>query len=329
MIWVMKKKTPYGGYKYLFGPVPSRRLGCSLGVDVITAKVCSLDCIYCESGATTCATLARREYVPTQALIRELDVYLAQRPSLDFVTFSGAGEPTLHRDIGYILEFMKKKYPDYRVALLTNATLFPDSAVRSELRALDLVIPSLDAADDTVLASINRPTDGVSTSAIIEGLVAFRRESKAHMWLEIFLVPGINDSQEHLEKLRQAALRIAPDRVQLNTLDRPGSEPWLVPADRETLERVSALMQPLPVEIIARNPAPSAGPDPDTEVPGALDERIVGLVRRRPCTLSDLVAGLGANPDAVNDTVRKLQQQRILTAEPRERGVFFRLSATR
>ncbi len=327
MISAMKQDQSSCGYKYLFGPVASRRLGLSLGVDMIPAKVCSLNCVYCESGATTRATLERREYIPTEAIIGELDTYLRDRPPLDVVTFSGAGEPTLHSGIGRVIEFIKKQYPDYRVALLTNATLFPDAAVRAELLALNLVIPSLDAADDAILSVVNRPTAGVSAAAMIEGLVAFRRESKTSMWLEIFIVPGINDAEDHLERLREAALRIAPDRVQLNTLDRPGPEPWVVPADRAALDRIASLLQPLPVEIIARKPASSTA-----MVMGcaeSLNDRIVSLVRRRPCTVADLVAGLGASADVVNETVRKLQQRKVLTAEPRERGVFFRLTTPR
>ncbi len=315
------------GFRYLFGPVVSRRLGRSLGVDMVPAKVCSLNCIYCESGATTLATLERREYIPTEAIIRELEDYLRNRPRIDVITFSGAGEPTLHSGIGKVTEFIKKHDPQYRIALLTNATLLPNAGVRAELRDIDLIIPSLDAADDRVLTRINRPVPGVTAEAMIEGLVAFRNESAAQMWLEIFIVPGMNDSRDHLLRLRDAALRIAPDRVQLNTLDRPGPEPWVVPAEHAALERIRTLLQPLPVEIIARNPAPPSGTESDSV--HELEARIVALVRRRPCTLPDLVAGLGASQTDVRQALHSLQQRDVLIAETRERGVFYRLAPGR
>lgn len=310
--------------RYLFGPVASRRLGLSLGVDLVPAKVCSMNCIYCEAGLTTRATLERAEYIPTAAVLQELAEYLEGRPTLDSITFSGAGEPTLHSGIGRIIAWIKAHYPDYRLTLLTNATLFPDPAVRAELCALDLVVPSLDAADDDILERINRPVAGLTAEAMIAGLSAFRKESVAAMWLEIFIVPGVNDGADHLRRLREAALRIAPDRVQLNTLDRPGPESWVRPAERSLLERIAAFLQPLAVEI-------TVAAAPDAVVSGGpvnaaqLQDRIIDLIRRRPCTAQDLAIGLDVPPESIRCALQVLEQRCLLSRERRQRGIFYRL----
>ena len=136
---------------YLFGPVPSRRLGISLGLDLVPHKTCSLNCIYCESGKTTNLTIERKEYIPTAVLISELTTFLKTKPKLDYITFSGAGEPTLHSDIGTIVTFIKKNYPDYQLALITNGTLFYLSKLRREVKPVDLILPSLDAVSEKTL----------------------------------------------------------------------------------------------------------------------------------------------------------------------------------
>ncbi len=313
--------------KYLFGPVSSRRLGISLGIDLVPAKVCVFDCIYCESGATTHATLERHEAVPTAEVLREVDDFLGGHPELDVISFSGAGEPTLHSGIGRVLSFIKQRYPMYRVALLTNSALFYLPRVRAELRALDIVIPSLDAADDMTMARINRPVEGVSAEAMIAGLAAFRRESAAEMWLEVFLVPGVNDDAGHLERLRRAVKRIAPDRVQLNTLDRPGPEPGVRAADRGMLESLLSQWRPLPVEIIAAHPPARCSPAGSGVSESDLGEKILEMLRRRPCTAADLEAGLGADGTEVSEILRVLHRRGSLIEERGARGVFYRAVA--
>jgi wyosine [tRNA(Phe)-imidazoG37] synthetase (radical SAM superfamily) len=211
-------------YKHLFGPVPSRRLGTSLGVDLVPFKVCSFNCIYCEVGATTNLTLERSEYVPVDAVLAELEDFLSTNPPLDYITFSGAGEPTLNSGIGRIVTHIKERYPQYKLALITNSSLFGDPTLRAEIAAVDLVLPSLDAVSPKVFARLNRPNHALSIDEIVEGLIAFRLESEATMWLEIFLSPGINDTPEELAALKAACSRIQPHSIQLNTLDRPGTD---------------------------------------------------------------------------------------------------------
>ncbi len=240
-------------YKHLFGPVQSRRLGISLGIDLVGAKICSLDCVYCECGSTATLTLERQEYVRADAIIGELKDYLKSRPKLDFITFGGSGEPTLNTGFGRVVRFIKESYPEYPCALLTNGTLFYLPDVRRDALPFDLVLPNLDAVSNTAFARLNRPDMELDNGRIIEGLVAFRKEFKGPIWLEVFIVPGINDNDAELKLLKEAALKINPDRVQLNSLDRPGACDWVAPATGDHLRAIARSFAPLPVEIISRN----------------------------------------------------------------------------
>ncbi|NOY74713.1 MAG: radical SAM protein, partial [Kiritimatiellaeota bacterium] len=230
-----------GDKSFLFGPVPSRRLGISLGVDLVPRKTCSMDCVYCESGKTTCLTVERREFHPTDAVIAELDAYLAGAPELDYITFSGAGEPTLHSGIGEIIAFLKSEYPEYKTCLLTNAMLLPtDETLFGELKPLDLIVPSLDSAMPEIHAAINRPAAPVDIDALINALARFKKESAASMHLEIFIVKGLNDTKRDVAGFADAIRRIKPDKVQINSLDRPGTEDWVEPADIAFLRGLEA-----------------------------------------------------------------------------------------
>ena len=306
-------------YRYLFGPVPSRRLGISLGIDLVPHKTCSFNCIYCECGQTTDLTCERREYVPTDRVIAELDDFLATAPDLDYVTFAGSGEPTLHSGIGEIISFIKDRYPRYRVAVLTNSALFTDPDVRAALMRADLVVPSLDAVSEEVFVKINRPSPGITARQVLEGLLDFAREYTGEVWLEIFIVPGVNDTDKELRLLKDAVIAIEPDRVQVNTLDRPGAEDWVRPASPEAIERIAAMLG---------GNAGAIGPayagrtlPPKTKDIG---ETILATIRRRPCTPRDLATLLGIRPTEVAKHLRVLEAQGLIEAVEEKRGVFYR-----
>jgi wyosine [tRNA(Phe)-imidazoG37] synthetase (radical SAM superfamily) len=286
-------------YTHLFGPVQSRRLGVSLGVDMVTAKTCSLDCAYCECGRTEVLTLERKEYVPANELIAELTDYLKTGPSLDYITFGGSGEPTLNTGLGRVIRFLKKDFPEYRCALLTNGTLFFLPAVRKECMKFDVVLPNLDAVSRAVFKKINRPHRELDNEKIIKGLSAFRDEYKGMIWLEIFIVPGINDTPEELDKIIESARTINPDRVQLNTLDRPGVCDWVKPASVERLTTIAGFFSPLPVQIISREKTSSSL----WESSGVNQDTIRSLIARRPSTADEIsrMAGL-----TINQTVAML-----------------------
>jgi len=306
-------------YTHLFGPVPSRRLGMSLGIDLIPHKICSLNCVYCECGATTSLTHERKEYVPVAEVYSELCDFFKNNPDPDYLTFSGAGEPTLHSHIGEVISFVKELRPDIPVAVLTNGTLFGEKAVRKELMQADLVLPSLDAATDEALRKINRPRRELQASAYIDGLIDFSREFKGEIWLEIFLLPGFNDGLQNLEALREAARKINPSRIQLNTLDRPGAVANLHPLPMDRLEEIVKFFGMDQVEIIAP-------PQERQEVKSYrsdLESAIMETIARRPCTLADLEQILGLHINEINKYLGVLEEAGKVEAVEEERGTFY------
>ncbi|HNW92837.1 MAG TPA: radical SAM protein [bacterium] len=303
-------------YCYLFGPVNSRRLGRSLGVDLVPPKVCTLDCVYCESGRTTRHTGARDEYVPTAAVLAELDAFLGTRPELDYVTFSGAGEPTLHRGLGTVIAHLKARHPQYRVALITNGTLLGDPAVRREVCPCDLIVPSLDAATDAVMATVNRPVPGCTAAGLIDALVALRGEYRGQLWLEIFIVPGVNDTDAELAALAAAAARIRPDRIQLNALDRPAPDAWVRAADRDRLAVIARHFTG-PVDVIARHHATASGSGTVTAA------AVLEILRRRPSTAADLAHGLQGSAADLDRLLVELERRGLIRPETRDGLTFF------
>lgn len=308
-------------YKYLFGPVPSRRLGMSLGVDLVPKKVCSLDCVYCEVGKTTKLTLERKEYIKVDRVKEDLLNYFSNNPDPDYITFSGSGEPTLNIFMDEILQFIKENKPNVPVAVLTNGTLFYDSNVRETLLKADLVLPSLDAATEEVFKKINRPATDLTVERCIQGLIDFRKDFKGKIWLEIFILPGYNDSDSELAELKKAIIKIKPDSIQLNTLDRPGTISNLRGATRGELQRVVEYWELDNVEIIA------AAPERKTMQAYRSDTEtaIVETIARRPCTLDDLTKILGKHVNEVNKYLDVLEAEGKIETVEQERGVFYQV----
>lgn len=307
-------------HKYLFGPVPSRRLGISLGVDLVPYKTCSLNCVYCECDRTTNFTIERKEYVPTKTVLSELTRYLNSKPKLDYITFSGSGEPTLHSKIGKIVRFLKENFPVYKIALLTNGTLFYLRGLREEVKAVDVLLPSLDAASDFIFQKLNRPVRGLKIQSVIEGLIELRKIFSGKFLLEIFIVPGLNDTEAEISLLRKAVHRIRPDQVQLNTLDRPGTDDWVKPASEASLKQIAAKLD-WPAEIIANFQKRESIASYRTDI----ENNILQTIRRRPCTVDDLSASLGRHPNEINKYLEALLERKQISTELMERGVFFKI----
>lgn len=309
-------------YKYLFGPVPSRRLGVSLGIDLVPLKVCSLNCIYCEAGRTTDLTIDRKEYIPVDEVLKELGDYLSKNPELDYITFSGEGEPTLNSGIGKIISYIRTNYPKYKTALITNGTLFYDKKVRDEVLDVDLMLPSIDAASQLVFQKLNRPNHNLQADEIIEGLVKLRKEFAGEIWLEVFIVPNLNDTKEELKLLKTAISNINPDLVQLNTLDRPGTETFVKAVTKEELLSIAEYFKPLPVEVIAkfksRKTIKSFSEDVKTI--------ILEAIKRRPCTDSDLVKMLNINLMELNKYISAMLDSKEIVFTEEERGIFYRIN---
>lgn len=299
--------------RYVFGPIASRRLGASLGVDLVRAKTCSLDCVYCEAGATTRHTLERTEAVPVDEVISELRQVLSAGPKLDFVTFSGAGEPTLNSRIGEVIGFLKKEFPQYRTCLLTNACGLFDPALRKELAGLDVVIPSLDASNAEEFQKINRPAPGLTFDMLMTGLQAFCRESSARIYLELFIVPGVNDFPASVERFAGLIRQLRVDRIQLNSLDRPGVAGWVVPAPPESVERFRlALKDIAPVDCAApKVPENTAEAVKRTEMVC----RILELTEACAMDAESLAAAVQVELPVVEANLKRLEQAGLLTRD--------------
>ena len=306
-------------YTHLFGPVCSRRLGRSLGIDLVPFKTCTFDCIYCECGATTCKTIQREEFFPASEVKEELARFLSGEPDLDFITFSGSGEPTLSLSIGQIIRFLKREYPEYRVAVLTNGSLLHVPDVRTDLLPADVVLPTLSSTITKTFNRIHRPAGGLEPTRIIEGLSRFRQVFPGEIWLEVFIIPGLNTAPDELEGLRDAIGRIRPDRIQLNTLDRPGTEEWVRPADADELGRIANVLGLPGTESI--EPVRYA---PGASIPtGDMGAHILAMLKRRPCTLEDIAAVTGLRITEVSKYLRQFEQAGLLDTKKEGRGVFY------
>jgi len=308
-------------YKFLFGPIPSRRLGTSLGVDLIPHKICNLNCVYCESGITNRQTNVRKEYIPVDKVIAELSHYLNQKPALDYITFSGAGEPLLNSGIGKVVHYIKNNHQSYKIAVITNGLLLQDSKVRKELLAVDLVLPSLDASVNETFKKINRPLKEDEINNVIDGLSQFRKEFKGKIWLEVFFLPDYNDDEQSLVTLKESIFKINPDIVQLNTLDRPGTKSDLKPLNFERLIYIREFLNPLPVEIVSR----ANDQKKFTSLDDELEHTIISAVKRRPCTKEDLLNMINADDKTLTGALEKMMSDQTLKTINQEAGIFYKV----
>ena len=229
--------------KYIYGPVQSRRLRNSLGISTVPHKVCSFDCVYCQLKRTTEKTTKRKDYVKKNEILEELSVFFQNKPpdlKIDYITFSGSGEPTLNKSIGTLIRAVKAMTP-IPVALITNSSTLVDPNVRREILGIALIVPSLNAVTQDVFEKIDRPAKGVRVEDIIDGLLKFKQEFKGKMWLEIMLVRGLNDSPGYLKRIKKITDLIKPDRIQVNSPVRPPVEHWVKSASGASLKKAKEI----------------------------------------------------------------------------------------
>ena len=307
---------------HVYGPVPSRRLGLSLGVDIVPFKICTFNCIYCQLGETIRQSGRRGRFFPVAEILVQARRALDRNPQIDHITFSGSGEPTLNSTIGKLIRQIKTM-TDIPVVVLTNSSLLTRRPVRKALVAADIVIPSLDAARDASFRRVNRPLPSLKIEGIIRALEDFRREFKGRIWLEIMLVKGINDSPADIRALKKAIARIKPDRVQLNTVVRPPAEKWAQPLSRRALEIIKKELGER-AEVVAdfrRRTRPPAGRN--------LSEAILAMVERRPVTLPDITASLGRNERDVRTHLETLLCSKKIRRQRHQGSVYFAPENTR
>lgn len=306
--------------KYIFGPVPSRRLGRSLGVDLVPHKTCSLDCIYCQVGVTTCKTIERKEYVPTDAVLEQIRAALEQGASPDYITLAGSGEPTLHSRIEEIIAGIHG-FTSIPVDVLTNGALLWMPEVRREILDADLVIPSLDAGSPEVFQRVNRPHPALEFEKTVEGLIRFREEYSGPIWLEVFIVGGISDTEEEFGKIAGLVKKIRPDKVQINTTIRPTAEKYALSSPEEKLGRLAELIGDR-AEIIADFRKIHKEPEFTARRSDVLE-----LLARRPCTLQDIAAGLGIHENEAAKHVGELLSMNRIVADRVGQKVFYKIDS--
>lgn len=294
-------------YRSLFGPVPSRRFGRSLGVDLTPLKTCCYNCIFCQLGNTDKKTLSRREYIPVETVTAELNEWRNKGGRADYITLSGSGEPTLHTGFGQILRFLEDT-PEPTV-LLTNGALLTLPEVREDACRADVVKISLSAWDQRSFETVNRPHDAIRFNDILKGFELFRAQYTGSLQMEIFLLLGINAMPENVKKIAALVNGIGPDNIHLNTVVRPPAEEFAAPVPASRLTAFAEMFNP-PATVIADFKTPHS------KTMQATEQTILAMLQRRPCTMSQITAVFDMNINEVSKYLGNLMRQnRIRTVQ--------------
>lgn len=302
---------------HVFGPVPSRRLGFSLGVDPLVPKTCTMDCVYCELGGTTDKTVCRSRYVDPDEILRELERRVAEKPRLDFVTLSGSGEPTLSSDLRALIEGAAR-ITSVPVAVLTNGSLLTDPDVRSALSGASVVVPSLDAVSRDAFERVNRPHPSLDPTEIARAIASFAADFEGEVWLETLIVSGMNDDYGEIRLIAEAIEEIQPDRVQLNTVVRPPAAEYALPVSGKRLHEIASFIGP-GAEVVA----PPSGP----AQPGAgahAADRIVEMASRRPVTSIDVARAVGTSQADAAKILDSLVREGLLELVRQGQTLYYR-----
>jgi wyosine [tRNA(Phe)-imidazoG37] synthetase (radical SAM superfamily) len=283
---------------YVFGPVPSRRLGLSLGVDLIPAKTCTFDCLYCQLGRTLCKTLSRKPYVPVDDVIVEIRRKLLDTVP-DVITLSGSGEPTLHSEIDQVIDSIKQM-TDIKVVVLTNGSLLWREDVRGRLLTADIIVPTLSSSLDETFQMIHRPHEGLDLASIVDGLKMLRQDYSGQLFLELVFLAGINDTDQEVEGLKTLVGQISPEKIHLNTVVRPPADSRAIALDRERLEDIKEKIGEK-AEVVAENPVTGSGRKENSRVSTLLD-----MIKRRPLRPSDIAVALRLSATEVDELVTGL-----------------------
>lgn len=302
--------------QHVFGPVPSRRLGFSLGVDIIPAKYCTYDCIYCQVGKTTNREIDRRSFFDPQVIINEIMDKTSKIGPVDFITFSGSGEPTLNADLGMLIRELKKNTA-IPVAVITNGSLLYLEEVRKDIIEADVVLPSLDAVSEDTFRCINRPHTALTVEKVISGIKSFRKEYSREIWLEIMLIRNINDDTVELERMKKIVSSIGAERVQLNTVTRPPSEESTGRLQDRELARICKLFGPA-CEIICSF-------EKTAEIPSQAEwtDIILETLKRRPLNLEDIVNTTNLSHFQAKGRLRDMEEQGLIKSYLFEGNTFY------
>lgn len=306
---------------HIFGPVLSRRLGLSLGVDLLPHKECTYNCVYCECGNTSETTITRKNFFPYNEIIEDIDNCLSIHPKLDTITFAGSGEPTLSLFLGPALKYIRSSYPEYTLTVLTNGSLLSDPDVRSDLTHADRVIPTLTSVFQKTFEKIHDPHPTFQIDTIIDGIQKFRNQYMGELILELFIIPGINTSSEGLLGLKNAIIQINPDAIQLNTLDRPPVKRWVHAASMGELEAISNFIDYRPTFIASDTPLHSHSLKSKLNH----EELLIAILSRRSSTHDDLIRMTGLSSDAIIRTLNKLEKEGFVISQTGTQGLFYHI----
>lgn len=272
------KPIPEKARHHLFGPVFSRRLGLSLGVDMVPYKTCTYDCLYCEVGPTTNLTVQPQGLLDPGPIITEIeDALRSQSP--DVLTFGGSGEPTLNSHLFEILRHVKKRF-QIKTALLTNGILFLREDVRKVLPYLDLILPTMSTGFPETFRRLHRPHSGLSHEMLKEAIRAIKRDFRGEIWVEVLLVEGINDGREEWKEIARFLSEIGPERIQVGTVERPPAYRMAKPVPERTLKEACLLLGK-GAELILPRVYKAQGTVIDKDV-------LLDTLRRRPLTAEEL-----------------------------------------
>jgi wyosine [tRNA(Phe)-imidazoG37] synthetase (radical SAM superfamily) len=302
---------------YVFGPVPSRRLGLSLGIDLIPHKTCTYDCLYCQVGKTTMKAIETEPLTPVQEVIEELGQRL-EKITPDVITLSGSGEPTLHSQIDQVIDLIKG-ITDIKIALLTNGSLFWKEEVRNRGLGAHIIMPTLSTAFEKTFRIIHRPHSKLSLSMIIEGLMSLRRDYPGSFFLEVVLLAGFNDSDNEIEGLKRVLDQISPDKIQLNTVVRPPADSRAIPLDRKRLEGIKSFLG-VKAEIVAYAPFEEKEGEYDSPAKNVLE-----MIKRRPVRDIDIANVLNMRLEEVEGLIKGLLLKGLIRKHEHSGDVFYRV----
>lgn len=302
---------------YVFGPVPSRRLGKSLGIDLVPYKTCSYDCTYCQLGKTANRTMIRQAFVQPRVVLEELKKRLSESAKPDYITLSGSGEPTLCKSLDKLIQGIKA-ITNIPVVVLTNGSLFWDKDVREELLEADRVIPSLDAGNQITFERINRPVSGISFKMMVEGLIAFKEDFQNEFFLETFLLDNTNTLHNDIADIIKFAEKIHPDAIQLNTVARPPAYPNIRTVSPQTMIDIAAKFVP-PASIIADFDCIY-----DNTKTSNSRQSVLDILKRRPCTVVDIATGLGIHENEAIKHLGELIKRGSVETIYIERAMFYK-----
>lgn len=302
----------------IYGPVPSRRLGRSLGIDLLPAKICTYNCVYCQLGKSSAKTVKRRAYRNADTVIKQLRQCLAEDIPLDCITLAGSGEPTLNSDIGRVISQIKK-ISALPVVVLTNGSLLPDPDVRASLMTADIVIPSLDAHSAKLFETINRPHHFIGFDQMVGGIADFSKEFRGQLWLEMFIMEGINAALSDAEAFRPLVEKINPDKIYVNTAVRPPAETFIRPASSDRIHEFYNLLDKQPQQDVKFTRY-----QPTDHTEGGIADDIFALIARRPVTKEDIANGLGLAGDSVQTAIDELLANGKIDAIEKNQQTYYR-----